>query len=137
MYSRQIVHVCYMYNHISWKITWITYSCCLCTLRLSLYRLAASFYNIYTAATAAVAKLDPQNEAAPAVTWFCHVCGKPLLLHPATRARDTGVRLTLGFALAALSSPRALVQVCNCYAHNGLKQSVGHECMHNDNFIRL
>ncbi len=33
-------------------------------------RLAASFYNMYTAATAAVAKRDPQNGAAPTVTWF-------------------------------------------------------------------
>ena len=40
----------------------------ICTLRLSLTRLAASVYNKYTAA--AVAKLDPQNGAVPAVTWF-------------------------------------------------------------------
>ena len=44
--------------------------CFICTLRLSLTRLAASLYTNYTAATAAVAKLDPQNGAAPAVTWF-------------------------------------------------------------------
>ena len=43
---------------------------CICTLRLSLTRLAASLYNKYTAATASVAKFDPQNGAVPAVTWF-------------------------------------------------------------------
>ena len=42
----------------------------MCTLLLSLTKLAGSFYNIYTAATAAGAKLDSQNGAAPTVTWF-------------------------------------------------------------------
>ena len=46
--------------------------------RLALTRFAASFDNIYTAATAAVAKLDPQNGIAPSSHVVLVTCVKNL-----------------------------------------------------------
>ena len=53
-----------------------------CTLRLSLTRVAGRFYNISTAATAAVAKLDPQNGAAPSSHVVLVTCVKNLYMGP-------------------------------------------------------
>ena len=49
-----------------------------CALRHSLIKLAASFDNISTAATAAVAKLDPQNGIAPSSHVVLTTCVKNL-----------------------------------------------------------
>ena len=97
MNYRQVVHV-YLYVN---KITWEDHmdnlgptpatSYFVCTLRLSLTRLAlaASFDNMSTALTAAVAKLDPQNGFAPAVTCVKNIRGN------ATSQNDKNERLYL------------------------------------------
>ena len=57
------------------------------TLRISLTRLADSFDNISTAATAAVAKLDPQNGIAPSSHVVLVTCVK-YLYRRSERIRD-------------------------------------------------